>query len=76
LSPTPFVSPYHSTTSTTEVQDQNTHPMLTCAKVGIYKHKVFTTSVSNNYLEHSYYKQVMNHPQWLHAIQGEFDALL
>ncbi|PRQ49208.1 putative RNA-directed DNA polymerase [Rosa chinensis] len=58
----------------------NDHPMMTRSKNGIYKKKVFyaaniAATVSANE-EPTSHKQAMKIPEWKHAMQDEYDALL
>ena len=76
MSPLPLASSPTSIVSPPPVPDNNTHPLLTRAKVGIYKPKVFTTSLSNDFLKPSTYKQVVANPLWFHVMQTKYDALL
>jgi len=46
------------------LSDVNTHPMITRAKSGIRKAKVFQTSVSNESFEPTSYKQALQDPNW------------
>jgi len=50
--------------------------MLTRAKTGIFKPKLFTTFVSDDLLEPFNYKQAMAHPHWFRAMKSKYDALL
>jgi len=50
--------------------------MVTRGKAGISKPKIIHVVVTNESFEPSTYKQAMNHPQWLHAMQYEYHALV
>ena len=62
--------------TTSPILVPNLHPMVTRAKVGISKPKILHIVVTNDSFQSSTYKQAMNHPQWLHAMQSEYHALV
>ena len=75
-SPLPSVPSPVFPTKPSPAPTTNTHPMLTRAKAGISKPKLFHTSISHNISKPSNYKQAMANPLWFRAMQTEYDALL
>jgi len=74
---TASLPPSHSPPSSPSVlADVNTHPMITRAKSGIRKAKVFQTFVSNESFEPASYKQALQDPNWFQAMHAEYVALL
>ena len=54
----------------------NTHPMVTHAKVGVHKPKVYHALVSSLPLIPTSLKEVIASSIWLQAMREEYDALL
>ena len=54
----------------------NTYHMVTCAKAGIFKSKLFHVTSSTPLSEPTSYKQAMQIPEWLQAIKTEYAALM
>lgn len=48
--------------------------MITRAKRGIFKPKIYTTSL--NFSEPETYEQAITHPKWRKAMQEEYNALI
>lgn len=65
-----------SSTVTAEHCVQNAHPMITRAKAGIHKPKVYQSSISFDHCEPSTFQQALNSTPWINATKIEYDALM
>jgi len=54
----------------------NTHPMVTRAKVGVHKPKMYHVAVTSLPLIPTSLKEAIASPVWLQAMREEYDALL
>ena len=54
----------------------NTHPMVTRAKVGVHKPKVYHTSITSLPFVPTSLKEAITSPIWIQAMREEYDALL
>jgi len=50
--------------------------MITHAKTGIHKPKLYSTVLTNNYVEPTTFKQVSTNPTWLKDMELEYNALI
>ena len=53
----------------------NIHPMATRSKTGIFRSKVFSSSLVEVSVEPKSYKEAMKHEVWLDAMKKEMKAL-
>ncbi|TXG54024.1 hypothetical protein EZV62_019280 [Acer yangbiense] len=71
--PHPLISNISPVTQSVATPPINTHPMITRAKTGIYKPRVWLAELDDN--EPSTVQEALSHPKWFEAMKEEFQAL-
>lgn len=74
VEPIPLSLPNSSPPSSLPYLPQNTHPMTTRAKSGIFKPKIFMVNADD--AVPLSVNEALAHPEWAQAVHDEYDALL
>lgn len=67
-------SPYQFVSPTPFHTQQNTHPMTTRSKAGMFKAKLYTATLIHK--ESNYVYEALQNPKWFEAMKEEYNALI